>query len=307
MAAVPVSAIPVHRSYLKRPPLRLTAQRLEANRRNAARSTGPRTPKGKARVARNPIKHGFFVAPERRTERQHRQFAEIFDGLCEDFHPQCEREEICVATIADSFVRMADLWRYENLAAVNYHRQCERELDERIANADAEEAARLREHREELRRAGLWGPTIPGPREAIAILRYEGRLHRTIQAAVAELDDLKSQKQTHFIKESRGFSRIASSAAEAGSRTPCGGNEQTLAAEVVASKVQKQTHLIEENPALFGNRRETPSHHGPSHGEGPRPSRPVASEIAKTNPLNPMLIGNRHQRRRAAAMARKRT
>jgi len=54
-------------SNLRRRPLALTQRRLEANRRNAAHSTGPRTAAGKARVARNPIKHGFFVAPEKWT------------------------------------------------------------------------------------------------------------------------------------------------------------------------------------------------------------------------------------------------
>src|ERR1700728_3445452 len=112
MAASPVCITPAHVSLpfqSRRPPLALTPRRLEANRRNAARSTGPRTMAGKARVARNAIKHGFFVGPDRWSERQRREFADLFDGLSDDFKPQCEAEEICVATIADSYVRMAAL------------------------------------------------------------------------------------------------------------------------------------------------------------------------------------------------------
>ena len=306
-AAVSFGSIPLQRSLLKRPPLRLTPQRLEANRRNAARSTGPRTARGKARVARNPIKHGFFVAPERRSEEQHRAFAELFEGLCDDFHPHSEREEVCVAMVADSYVRMAELLRYENIAALKYHRECERELEVRIANADEDEAARLRAHREKLRRAGLWKPTIPGPRDAVAILRYEGRLHRTIQAAVAELDGLKSRKQTHLIEENHGFSPFVPAAATAKLRVPGAGGGKTLAAGVIASKVQKQTHFTEANPAFFEDREASSSGRLSGGDQGPRTQRPVTSEIAKTNPLSRAFAGNRHERRRAAAMARRRT
>src|SRR5438128_2455254 len=38
----------------------LTARRVAANRGNAARSTGPRTARGKARSARNATKHGAW-------------------------------------------------------------------------------------------------------------------------------------------------------------------------------------------------------------------------------------------------------
>jgi hypothetical protein len=38
-----------------------TLAKIEANRRNAKLSTGPRTPAGKAAVARNPVRHGVFA------------------------------------------------------------------------------------------------------------------------------------------------------------------------------------------------------------------------------------------------------
>jgi len=119
MAASPVSIVPALISNLRRHPLALTQRRIEANRRNVARSTGPRTVEGKARVARNAIKHGFFVALERWSPRQHRDFEKTLEGLRDDLKPQGALEESCVTTMAQSYVRMAALLRYENIAALN--------------------------------------------------------------------------------------------------------------------------------------------------------------------------------------------
>jgi len=281
MAASPValsSASISNRSYSRRPPLVLTQRRLEANRRNAARSTGPRTRNGKARVACNAIKHGFFAGPERWTEQQRRDFAETFEGLCDDFKPQTELEEICVATIADSYVRMAAMLRYENIAALNYHQQREREIEQCIAAAPPAEAAGLEAHREELRRAGLWRPTIPGPREAATIVRYEGRLHRAIRDATADLHALrarsavsslrKAQKQTHFIQQNWGISIHLG--------TATGGPEER--GETSSSSVGSLTRRTSD---ANGN----------------------VIQSVKTNPLNPMFMGNRHERRRAKALS----
>jgi hypothetical protein len=287
MAASPISIAPI--ASLRRRPLALTSRRIEANRRNAARSTGPRTPEGKARVARNAIRHGFFAAPERWTDRQHRYFAETLEGLREDFHPRDSREDGCVATIAASYVRMAALWRYENIAALKHHQQCERELNERIASAPAGEAAKLEAHREELRRAGLWRPTIPGPREAFAIARYQGKLDRAIRGAMADLRGLRSMRSAapSSRKVQKRLEASPTSVLSAPRRTSDAtirerGNVKTKPLQVTASG-------------------------GPEAAEGRQTAIASEAKNAKTNPLSSMFMGNRHQRRRAKALARRRT
>ena len=122
-----LSSLPAPQS--PRRPLAAHPTPLEANRRNAARSTGPRTAEGKARVARNAIKHGFFVAQERWTSQQQRDFDETLDGTSRRFPAAGRLEEGCVRTMAESYVRMASMLRYENIAALKYHQQRDRETE----------------------------------------------------------------------------------------------------------------------------------------------------------------------------------
>lgn len=303
MAASPVCITPLSVSHHRRRPLTLTQRRLEANRRNARSSSGPRTVAGKARVARNAVKHGFFAAQERWSPTQRRDFEETFAGLREEYQPDGAIEEGCVATIAASYVRMAAMLRFENLAALKYHQQQERELNERIAAAAPSQAALLEAERARLRRAGLWKPTIPGPREARAIIRYSGSLDRTIRRAVSELEARRSLRLGGTIRGSKLQTRR-----EASSNRTLRGGRLTSSGMAPIGELQKQTHFRAQlnDPKV---QKQTPYSAAPSDGresgEGPRMPASSTIENAKTNPLSSMFTGNRHERRRAKALARK--
>jgi hypothetical protein len=83
-------------------PTRTTSPRkLEANRRNAQRSTGPKTPEGKAKSSQNSVTHGIFVkkflngaAPETVAEIQ-----AVAAGIQEHYQPVGKLEEILVQKI----------------------------------------------------------------------------------------------------------------------------------------------------------------------------------------------------------------
>jgi hypothetical protein len=76
-------------------------QKIEANRRNAQRSTGPKTPEGKAKSSQNSITHGIFtkqilngVAPETIVEME-----TLAAGIQKHYQPVGMVEEILVQKI----------------------------------------------------------------------------------------------------------------------------------------------------------------------------------------------------------------
>jgi len=289
MAACPVTSSPPSRLW--RRPIVVSRRRIEANRRNAAHSTGPRTEAGKARVARNAVRHGFFAAPHRWSPQYHRDFHATYDALRGDIRPRGIGEESCVWSLAHEYARMASVLRYESAAALEYHHQSEREFDARLASADKVEAARLRAQRERLRRAGLWGPTLPGPRALSGITRCIGSINQSIRRATVDL---------------QGFQRFRDGQAPRTRRR--------------STKLREQTHLMQENRAISLMDLATKAHRellqatravrssGNIASAAPTTSNHASATLknAKTNPLSSMFIGNRHERRRAAALARRR-
>jgi hypothetical protein len=192
--------------------------------------------------------------------------------------------------MAESYVRMAAMLRYENIAALKHHQQCERELNERIAVANPSEAARLAASHEEMRRAGVWRPTIPGPRDAMAILRYEGRLHRTIRQAASVLEGLQRMRAADASRGLRSQKRLEASP-----------TSFLSAARRTSDATIRERENAKTNP-LVGIADKCPG-----AAEGPRTATPREVKNGKTNPLSSMFMGNRHQRRRAKAMARRPT
>jgi hypothetical protein len=90
-----------------------TAAQIIANQQNATHSTRPKTPEGKAAVARNATKHGlsgaFSVLPH-----EHRdEFDILLACLRDEFHPANQHELFLVEQMAQSRWRLARAGRLE--------------------------------------------------------------------------------------------------------------------------------------------------------------------------------------------------
>ncbi len=98
----------------------VSERKLQANRENAKKSTGPKTPRGKAYSRRNALKHGLFVRHITDFEALREdpcEFQALINGLWDQYQPIGKAEEIEVERIALCCWRLKRSWRYEN--AVN--------------------------------------------------------------------------------------------------------------------------------------------------------------------------------------------
>jgi hypothetical protein len=82
-----------------------TQAQIEANRRNAEKSTGPRTPEGKARSRRNATRHrlcsDIVLMPDEEKEFRD-DFNLLLADLREEHHPDGPTEDILVFKMAES-------------------------------------------------------------------------------------------------------------------------------------------------------------------------------------------------------------
>ena len=80
--------------------------RIEANRANARKSTGPRTPEGKERVARNAVKHGLLCRQAVLESDDHEEFEEFQSALWLDLKPVGAMEEVLAERIVAGHWRL---------------------------------------------------------------------------------------------------------------------------------------------------------------------------------------------------------
>ena len=110
---------------------------LEANRRNAARSTGPRSPEGKANSRRNGLKHGLtgegIVLPHEDAEEVDRRIA----TLEAEIKPRTEMARHLVGRLALLTLRLERSAEHEAKAASHRMRKARAEFDDaRLAEVE---------------------------------------------------------------------------------------------------------------------------------------------------------------------------
>jgi capsule polysaccharide export protein KpsE/RkpR len=101
-----------------------TLRQIEANRLNAQKSTGPRTPQGKAASSQNALKSGLDAESQFVTGEERSEFAALQDEYIARFQPLTPEERFQVDTLLRSewilrrlFRAEAQLWEYHAMRA----------------------------------------------------------------------------------------------------------------------------------------------------------------------------------------------
>ena len=97
---------------------RVSPRKITANRQNALKSTGPKTPRGKAYSRSNAVKHvlfsmNLFIGAPAKGESA-TQYQRLLDRLAEDYQPVGTAEHMEVERIAACWWKLGRAWRYEN-------------------------------------------------------------------------------------------------------------------------------------------------------------------------------------------------
>ena len=158
----------------------------ESNRKNALRSTGPKTPAGKAVVAKNAVKHGAYSEALTILLESPESFTSLHAGLVETYRPAGPMETGLVDRMASLWWRMErakvaanqSLWMAAKRNALDAPMVFDR-TDE-LMNREALEC----------RMAGAWDHETQE-----RLLRHELTLEKSFFHSLHELERLQGRRQ----------------------------------------------------------------------------------------------------------------
>jgi hypothetical protein len=91
----------------------ISEKRLAANRANAAKSTGPKSPKGKAISAQNSVRHSILANTVVLERESVERFTSLLQAFHKEFQPESEVELALMETMVVSRWRQMRIWGLE--------------------------------------------------------------------------------------------------------------------------------------------------------------------------------------------------
>ena len=157
----------------------------ESNRLNATRSTGPRTPQGKAISARNALRHGLLAEQAVLPDEDPEAFTDFSKRMACQLAPEGPLEEFFVDRITSGGWRLRRVGRLE--ASVIGHRtsEAQAQLEEADSTGDPLAIGLIRD--------------ATGADSVSKLSRYERSLERGVYRALHELQRLQAARQGEHV------------------------------------------------------------------------------------------------------------
>ncbi len=150
----------------------------EANRRNARRSTGPKTPEGKARSRLNALKHGLLAQDLILPDEDAKLFLELLEALDAELQPADLLQQILLHEITSA------RWRLRPLLRVECGLFSDRLKEVRAADFSGERATAQQKYHQTTRRLGqAFQRDICAADSFTTLTRYEATLQRAFYRA----------------------------------------------------------------------------------------------------------------------------
>jgi hypothetical protein len=159
----------------------VSERRIEANRRNAQRSTGPRTPQGRARSSINALRHGITGQVSIMTTEDRAAHDKFVQELIDRLRPEDPLELQFASLVAEDFWRLQRIRSVENdiLALGNFSEAADIDVDHPEIHTSLTRAQTFLDRSKDFERLTL----------------YEQRINRAIEKNRRQLDELQAERK----------------------------------------------------------------------------------------------------------------
>jgi len=159
----------------------VSEKRIEANRRNAQRSTGPRTPAGRARSSMNALRHGITGQVSIMNEEDRVAHDKFVQDLIAGLKPEGAVELQFASVIAEDFWRLQRIRAVENdiMALGHFSEAADIDVDHPEIHASLTRAQTFLDRSKDFERLTL----------------YEQRINRAIEKNRKQLEDLQAERK----------------------------------------------------------------------------------------------------------------
>jgi hypothetical protein len=159
-----------------------TEKQFEANRQNAQKSTGPKTPEGRAAVRLNGVKHGLTAETIVLKGESQADFTNLLDSFEAEHAPTTPTEEALVVQLAMATWRLRRLYHQES----GFYTYQVKSLADIVKGMNLDDGGRMAH-------AAGWNE-----KTLVLFNRQEGRLERTFYRALHELQRLRKQREANL-------------------------------------------------------------------------------------------------------------